>query len=646
MPPCLDERLRAGLNPTAAAELENWCVQTGVSYRLVRWLTNGRSSAVVAAVVEQHRHHGARQLVMKLDRAAGEPGEPRPGEYAQHENAMHDAEQFARAHLSRPVREPVFGGEGWWYVFQSVAGGSLSDPVTLQTLLNAVLHPPRPHRGGDPAHAGGRRPLFPSPRADAATFAAAGADVVRSTLAEWSGPLRLPELDVPTILRRQLGHRAEPGGAVHRLAQAHPGATLTVEGEDRPLPNPFSLLFDEDRCAGTQLMTFLGRAHGDLHVENVLVPASLREIAASYQLIDLARYSPDAVLTRDPTHLVLHVLARTLSELGPQGRTAAIDMLLDPEHDGALLPTWMASFIVAVRAAAEDWARASSLVEFWREQVPLSLLAGALTCLVRPSTRPEDHAWFLRLAANAAATILDRHAPPGTEPSAAVPSQTTPAQATPARTAPGMDGQPRPSTETAGGAGTPRSEPATPDRADRRAPQPATDPDVLISHASTDEAWATWIGWHLEEAGWRTRQVTVSESGQGWVPAATPGPLTLILLSPAYPAPGPAATSGPGTDRRTSDGAPHRHFEEPAQARARDRAASNGRPARQAADRGAAARRPGTRPSLLAVRVEPCDLPASRGDIEIVDLVGLGQSDAHAVLLRRLTALLATEPEA
>lgn len=215
------------------------------------------------------------------------------------------------------------------------------------------------------------------------------------------------------------------------------------------------------------LPTFVGRAHGDLHVENILIPTAWRDASAAFQLIDLSRYTADAVLTRDPTHLVLHVLARTLVELSPNQRTATIDLLLDPDLDGAILPQWLWLFIGQVRSAGEEWARAAGLVEQWRDQLPLSLLACALTCYGRASTREEDRGWFLRLAANAAAFLdqhsLDQHSVAESTQKHSGSEQTGPVVAG------GADGFPV---------------------------------DVLLSHSRADARWASWIGWHLEAAGW------------------------------------------------------------------------------------------------------------------------------------------------
>ncbi|WP_133150540.1 TIR domain-containing protein [Frankia canadensis] len=638
MSPWLDEALHDKLDAAAATALRAWCSQTTISYSLVRPLTGGRSGALVLAVLEQDPVEGDRQLILKLDRAAGEPGEPRPGEFAHQRDAVSAAPEFAGRHLTRPVHQPISVGDGRWFVFQQVAADSLREPITLHTLLDAVLHPPRVSPGAPGGRAPGPRfaarvnaaPGLPPGQASAVAFAQAGGAVVRSVLADWAGPPRLERLAVPVILRRQLGHRLAPGGALWRLAAEHPGPTIAVDDEEHLLPNPFALLLDGDAGAGAgiRLPTFVGRAHGDLHVENILIPRTLRDVGGSYQLIDLARYAGDAVLTRDPTHLVLHVLARTLGDLSAPQRSATIDLLLQADaYDDALVPRWLSLFVGEVRSAAEGWARGSGLVDQWRDQMPLSLLACALMCLARPSTRPEDRGWFLRLAANASAYFLSQHAPAATQ--AHIPSQSpapapapvpvpVPAPAPGTNPAPARTTGPAPApalapssaevstrVPTAGAARTLRartlgSSPPAP------GPLPAevgfTDADVLISHVAADQTWVDWITWHLEAAGWQVdardeapqltaAQSTAAQSTAAWLsPPRQPRRRTLIVLSPAYLAALPAAD--------------------------RDEPAWSARP-------GCAA---------VLVRVEPCEPPERLAGIESVDLVGLGEPDALTAL--------------
>ncbi|WP_462186650.1 toll/interleukin-1 receptor domain-containing protein, partial [Frankia sp. CcWB2] len=416
----------------------------------------------------------------------------------------------------------------------------------------------------------------------------------------------------PTILARQLAERLAPDSRLRRIAAAYPGLTIDAEGEDHPLPNPFALVLDPSRTDGIRIPAFVGKAHGDLHIENILIPSSLRNIDTTYQLIDLSRYAADAVLTRDPVHLVLHILARTLSELSAAQRTAVIDLLLDPEQDGDLVPRWLFLLIDRVRSAAEDWARRAGLVDLWRDQIPLSLLAVALTCLGRASTRPEDQGWFLRLAANSAAVFLGRHHPDGRHhpgsrhpdrprgdwhnPDERRPAETAATAAVPPEAADQKPAVVRPSTPQRPGQSTPQW------------PGPSGRYDFFISYAQPDEAWADWIAWQLEEAGCHL----LFQAGDG-----TDGPpritmrdgarhahRTLVLLSPAY-------LSSVHEQREWWEWRAALDADDPT---------------------GPACR-------LVTVLVEACAVPAAfdQASSAHVDLSNLAEADARKTLLQRLT---------
>ncbi|WP_163550099.1 toll/interleukin-1 receptor domain-containing protein [Candidatus Frankia nodulisporulans] len=286
-------------------------------------------------------------------------------------------------------------------------------------------------------------------------------------------------------------------------------------------------------------------------------------------------------------------------------------MLLDPHNTGELLPSWLATFICATRKATEDWARRVGLVDHWRAQVPLSLLACALTCMVRPSTRPEDRDWFLRLAANAATAILGRHPLPATPTShqSAVPGPAAPAGdiATPAPLAlttdppaPAADTPPPAATASSPSASRPAGARSAGKRsvgtpASRSAPRPASDVDIVISYAPTDQTWAAWIHYHLRKAGWRVTEADVTRTnGQRARHADIEQTRTLVVVSRAHPLDQEGATN--------------------------DQA--------------------GTTNRLIAVQVEATAPSASTIGVDIIDLVDLGEDEARITLLARISAIL------
>lgn len=380
----VDDALARVLPPAAAQALREWAVQSGYAYELSRFYPNGRSGAIVCAVLEHHRFGPTHKIILKLDRIRD--ADRRHGEHLRQEQAVHESPTFARRHLVLPVREPARATDELWFTFQKLATGSptevgLSDLDVLATLF-------------DEARTGGSPDLF----ADTA------AGIVRSVLTEWASP-QTANMTVPEFLGRHLLHRLDPGQELHPLSLAWPDPTIVVPGEALPLANPLRLAVDPAMTGRRQIRAVLGKAHGDLHMENVLVQVRPTVSVADYRLIDLMKYRAHAPLTSDPVYLVLHAVARSLGGLSPQARESLLELLLRPAAGfDATLPAWLGRLVVNVHAAAEDCA--GSLIEEWREQTRLSLLAYALILTGRPSTRREDRDWFLRLAARAAQAHL------------------------------------------------------------------------------------------------------------------------------------------------------------------------------------------------------------------------------------------------
>src|SRR5215218_2385862 len=122
--------------------------------------------------------------------------------------------------------------------------------------------------------------------------------------------------------------------------------------------------------------------------------------------------------------------------------------------------------------------------------------------------------------------------------------------------------------------------------------------DFFVSYTSPDRAWAEWVAWQLEDAGWTTvLQAWDFTPGENFVvrmrDALEQADRTIALLSPAYLA------SPYGTDEWTGAFLHHRQRE--------------GR--------------------LLPVRVEACELPRLLATRIYIDLVGLGRQQAHRRLL-------------
>lgn len=383
----LNQPLSDGLGPDAAEALRGWAALRGSSFRLRRWFPNGRSGALVGVVYEDNRYDGGQQLVLKLDQVDGKRYDE--AEYARHQRAVDEAGGFADQ-LSLPVHEPVGVRDGRWITFQKVVAGSLEDARVLSALLDAA-------RGlGTQA---------------ARDFSETCAHVIDSVLGRWAVKPHFSELSVPGFLGRCLAERLAPGKPLQSLVSTTSSDQLLPLGPGKsPLVNPFALLTDGPLTAGRVVQaTMTGKAHGDLHTENVLVPVSARQVPGpSFWLIDLARYEPEAPLARDPAHLMLYVAARALPGLTADQSDALLQLLLDPDCQAAhLLPGWLADAIVAMRTAGLPWARDRGLSAEWREQTRLAIVACSLMFTVRKSLTSEEQLWFLRLAAHNATAIAD-----------------------------------------------------------------------------------------------------------------------------------------------------------------------------------------------------------------------------------------------
>jgi Phosphotransferase enzyme family len=379
--------LAAGLGGPAATALAEFAGSCQRNYELDRWLVNGRSRAPVAVVLESdHRTGSARRLVLKVTTAE------QTEVLRQHQARAQAPAEFAGAHLAGYAHEPQRVGDGSWLSFQDVAGDDIESVEVLTVLFNAMLD-------------GSARET----RCDPATFAGVCGAVIGGILNGWTGrPWLAPErYTVARFLRRHVLDQLAPGGRLHALSARYDHDTIEVPGEPGPLPNPFALARGTYQGSTPMIPALTGRTHGDVHSDNIMVRVRPAIDGTDFHLVDLALYEPDGPVTRDPAHFVLYLLARRMDTLSPAQQSALITVLLDPQRaDGKLLPGWLADLIYAVDDACLAWLKGSGLQREYRRQRLLSIAGSALLFLGRTSTRPEDHGWFLRLSARAAAAFL------------------------------------------------------------------------------------------------------------------------------------------------------------------------------------------------------------------------------------------------
>ncbi|GAB1821037.1 hypothetical protein [Herbidospora sp. RD11066] len=380
-PTLVSAPLAAGLGPAAALVLAQWAEMEGYGFKLVRWLANGRSSAQVAVVREAHQT-GYRLLILKIDLIRYD--RLHLSERRRQLDAFAESPRgFPARHLAETAHQSLPVGDGRWIVFQTLAGHSLESLVTLGVLLEAL-------RRGE---------------GSAETFTSASERVVRSVLRDWAvHPMpKVADMTAASFLQHALTDKLRPETPLTSLAADLAAEKKIDVGRAGPLSNPFALLSGRLADPAGPFTPFLGRAHGDLNVENVLLPDG---DPSNYRLIDLAKYTPDAPLSRDPVYLVLYVVGRILPDLSPSQRDVLIDALIGRPDPAERLPAWLADFIRRIRQVAAEWMEQASLTTEWRQQSLLSLVACALIYTTRKSTDLPDRDWFLQLAAHATDAYL------------------------------------------------------------------------------------------------------------------------------------------------------------------------------------------------------------------------------------------------
>jgi hypothetical protein len=392
---------------TAAPDLRVVGAVRGLRWVLDRRLAEGQSGAIVAFVYELDRDAGATKYLMKVDSCPDI--ELDQSEFARHRAAFRDAPTFARSYLTELAPEghdlvPV--GDGRWIVFQRVAAMAIDEmheeedvhdlDVLSKALASVCAGGPVPATGTSTEESVSCSPeVF-------VRFCGRVTDVV---LREWVGKPDLELMDASQYLRTHLLKRMEDGRPLRTIAGLLKHDWLLIGVDREPLPNPFVLLRANGVGPSLPVKALLGRAHGDLHTGNILVPVTTLTDDALFRLVDLANYDSHAPLARDPTGMLLGIVVRVLRYLDEPAQEAIGQLLLCDENECDEwideLPAWLGDLAACIRRVAERWAYQHVQLADWRPQWRLSLIGCALILLGRRSTRAEDRMWLLRFAARA-----------------------------------------------------------------------------------------------------------------------------------------------------------------------------------------------------------------------------------------------------
>jgi hypothetical protein len=409
----VSEALAAGLPPSAVEALTETAALHKRDYDLDRWLVNGRSRAPVAIVIEKdHRKQTTRRLLLKVPVTDDTAIRLTQTEYARHRDAYDQApDNFAKAHLTQLDGDPIRLGKGRFMTLQEIAGDDIESVEVLTVLLNSMLE------------MSAEIPCTPK------KFAEMCGTVFDGVLQPWNGRPRTAgqAFTVAEFLGLHIQDQLEPGGRLHSWSMEHRTNRIEIAGERRPLVNPFALargaLFGDHRI----VRGLVGRTHGDLHTDNVLVRVPPAVDAGRFHLIDLALYESDGPMTRDPAHLLLYILARRMDALSAPQQEALLEYLIAPDeaHAGRL-PGWLVEVITRMDRAFLGWLEGSGLQPEWRRERLLSLAGCAMLFLGRKSTNSADHPWFLRLAARAADRFALMPGLPAPDPEPAPPVAVSP----------------------------------------------------------------------------------------------------------------------------------------------------------------------------------------------------------------------------
>ncbi|MFI6576373.1 hypothetical protein ACIBFB_11260 [Nocardiopsis sp. NPDC050513] len=382
-----DQLRQSGVGDGVVTALQEWQESDRTQITFDRWLTSGNSGAALA-LVALYGPVFKGKVVMKVC----PPGALSGGEPTRHNKALDDTPEFAERHLVKQPVGPVNVPGGGKVMFQEVAGGSIRNVRPLST-----------HRGRELPECVGL--------------------VAGSVLGEWNpAPADFRRMTPRDFLRSHLGTRLGENGPIRALtgqlvfepSGGRMPLWITFAREEEVVPNIAAWLDLSDWRGLTNghVMAILGRAHGDLHADNILVPVGTAVEATQYKLIDLSGYEREAPLSRDPAHLTLSLILRELPELTDNQRDALAEFLVDPDArpEAGLQVQGLLNLANDIAEAGEEYAERLSMLDDWQDQYLLSISGNALLFALRYTTvEARERAWYYRLSCSALGRFLARH---------------------------------------------------------------------------------------------------------------------------------------------------------------------------------------------------------------------------------------------
>ncbi|MFC9492828.1 hypothetical protein [Streptomyces sp. NPDC056982] len=366
-----------------AALLDQWQQQNHRPLTAPAWLDTGGSGASLASVFVRDSDPGrtTRRMIIKLCSPDGDSS-MEPGRLIAARRSLPNGDpSFPRDHLVEQLYDPMPVDDAW-LMFQGFAGNDES-MVTLSTILRQRRMP------------------------------GAAAQITRSLLADWNPDEKSDgEMTAAAFVSELLDQRLEPAEPLAVWVRDTLGLDLETawirpgRANAAPLPNPVHLTGSCPLAERTLDYPMRGRAHGDLHPGNIMVPKEPDADLGRYVLIDLSRFDERALLARDPMHLLLCLVADFLPHMSDDARAELLDLLVGRDTPGLLIPQGLARTVDEVRRAPDGWLHQRTISGQWTGQWLLSMQACALMFTARVRYDARDRWWFFRLAAEAAGAYL------------------------------------------------------------------------------------------------------------------------------------------------------------------------------------------------------------------------------------------------
>ncbi|MFI6396156.1 tetratricopeptide repeat protein [Nonomuraea sp. NPDC050540] len=219
---------------------------------------------------------------------------------------------------------------------------------------------------------------------------------------------------VAELLQCELGSSFEPGGWLRGWAERHnllAPAYLQLPDEEAALPNPWRLFAEDSPVAQAPIHYLVGRTHGDLHGDNVLVPVRNGIVCpTAFRLIDLATYDSRGPLSRDLATLLLSLCSREIGASSEHSQNVFLAYLERGHRDERLdggMPGDVRSVIDSLREPALGFVHRNSWdPALWQRQLKVSLLAQAMLHSAYTSGTPAAARWCSRLAGRLTRCLL------------------------------------------------------------------------------------------------------------------------------------------------------------------------------------------------------------------------------------------------